>query len=155
MCLNTHQTHEKQQVSRQLGGVSDKIKSTKGCTSYGTHHHCLCCQPAHNFRPSSYSNPKKKKTSLNSPFFLCSNQPNNNNNRIYLVGNKLCTFKTKASKTTNMTSEKKVEVFDSEEALSVSLAKYTTDLSEKFTKQKNSFTVVLSGGSLIKSLRQH
>lgn len=47
----------------------------------------------------------------------------------------------------------KVEVFDSEEDLSVSLAKYTADLADKFSKGKGSFTVVLSGGSLIKSLR--
>ncbi|TYH41059.1 hypothetical protein ES332_D12G290600v1 [Gossypium tomentosum] len=48
----------------------------------------------------------------------------------------------------------KVEVFDSEENLSVSLAKYTADLAAKFSKEKGSFTVVLSGGSLIKSLRK-
>lgn len=54
---------------------------------------------------------------------------------------------------TGKSKEKKVEVFDSEEDLSVSLAKYTADLSEKFTKERSAFTVVLSGGSLIKSLR--
>ncbi|KAE8708610.1 putative 6-phosphogluconolactonase 5 [Hibiscus syriacus] len=48
----------------------------------------------------------------------------------------------------------KVEVFESEEDLSVSLAKYTADLADKFSKEKGSFTVVLSGGSLIKSLRK-
>ncbi|KAE8723927.1 putative 6-phosphogluconolactonase 5 [Hibiscus syriacus] len=48
----------------------------------------------------------------------------------------------------------KVVVFDSEEDLSVSLAKYTADLADKFSKEKGSFTVVLSGGSLIKSLRK-
>nr|XP_043631473.1 probable 6-phosphogluconolactonase 4, chloroplastic [Erigeron canadensis] len=66
-------------------------------------------------------------------------------------------FKTKAAGSTttsaNMT-DKKVHVFDSEEALSVSLAKYTADLSEKYIKEKGSFTVVVSGGSLIKSLRK-
>lgn len=49
--------------------------------------------------------------------------------------------------------KRKVEVFDSEEDLSASLAKYTADLADKFSKEKRSFTVVLSGGSLIKSLR--
>jgi 6-phosphogluconolactonase len=49
--------------------------------------------------------------------------------------------------------KKKVEVFDTEEDLAVSLAKYTADLSEKFSKERGAFTVVLSGGSLIKSLR--
>ncbi|XWS38033.1 hypothetical protein CRYUN_Cryun19dG0096100 [Craigia yunnanensis] len=48
----------------------------------------------------------------------------------------------------------KVEVFDSEEDLSVSLAKHTADLADKFSKEKGTFTVVLSGGSLIKSLRK-
>ncbi|KAL7254371.1 hypothetical protein ACSBR1_008713 [Camellia fascicularis] len=48
----------------------------------------------------------------------------------------------------------KVQVFDSEEALAVSLAKYTADLSDKISKQKAAFTVVLSGGSLIESLRK-
>ncbi|KAF5795476.1 putative 6-phosphogluconolactonase [Helianthus annuus] len=69
---------------------------------------------------------------------------------------KLNCFKTKASSTSaaNMATEKQVQVFDSEEALSVSLAKYTADLSQKFTQQKASFTVVVSGGSLIKSLRK-
>lgn len=49
--------------------------------------------------------------------------------------------------------KRNVLVFDSEEDLSVSLAKYTADLSEKFLKERSAFTVVLSGGSLIKSLR--
>ncbi|RWW17833.1 hypothetical protein GW17_00018218 [Ensete ventricosum] len=44
-------------------------------------------------------------------------------------------------------------VFDSEEELSVSLAKYTAELSEKFVQERGVFTVVLSGGSLVKSLR--
>lgn len=49
--------------------------------------------------------------------------------------------------------KRKVQVFDSEEDLAVSLAKYTADLSAKLGKERGSFTVVLSGGSLIKSLR--
>ncbi|KAF7147912.1 hypothetical protein RHSIM_Rhsim03G0212900 [Rhododendron simsii] len=48
----------------------------------------------------------------------------------------------------------KVQVFDSEEDLAVSLAKHTADLSDKFAKRRGAFTVVLSGGSLIKSLRK-
>ncbi|RRT43015.1 hypothetical protein B296_00037020, partial [Ensete ventricosum] len=44
-------------------------------------------------------------------------------------------------------------VFDSEEELSVSLAKYTAELSAKFVRERGAFTVVLSGGSLIQSLR--
>ncbi|XP_052177698.1 probable 6-phosphogluconolactonase 4, chloroplastic [Diospyros lotus] len=48
----------------------------------------------------------------------------------------------------------KVQVFNSEEDLAVSLAKYTADLSDKFAKERGAFTVVLSGGSLIKSLRK-
>lgn len=53
----------------------------------------------------------------------------------------------------NKNKNKNVQVFDSEEDLAVSLAKYTADLSAKFGKEKGSFTVVLSGGSLIDSLR--
>lgn len=64
----------------------------------------------------------------------------------------------KASSSSSMAAENKnknknVQVFDSEEDLAVSLAKYTADLSAKFGKEKGSFTVVLSGGSLIDSLR--
>lgn len=47
----------------------------------------------------------------------------------------------------------KVKVFDSEEEVTVDLAKYTADISNKITKEKSSFTVVLSGGSLINQLR--
>ncbi|KAK1303893.1 hypothetical protein QJS10_CPB11g00638 [Acorus calamus] len=45
-------------------------------------------------------------------------------------------------------------VFKGEEDLSKSLAKYTADLSEKFVSERGAFTVVLSGGSLIESLRK-
>ena len=47
----------------------------------------------------------------------------------------------------------KVKVFDSEEEVAVDLAKYTVDIPNKITKEKSSFTVVMSGGSLINSLR--
>ncbi|XP_050385629.1 probable 6-phosphogluconolactonase 4, chloroplastic [Argentina anserina] len=50
--------------------------------------------------------------------------------------------------------KKKVEVFDSEEHLATQLAKYTAGLSEKFAGERGAFTVVLSGGSLIKALRK-
>ncbi|XP_022995582.1 probable 6-phosphogluconolactonase 4, chloroplastic [Cucurbita maxima] len=53
---------------------------------------------------------------------------------------------------TDMASEKRV--FDSGEDLAVSLAKYTADLSDHFAKKRGAFTVVLSGGSLIKCLRK-
>ncbi|XP_074583215.1 putative 6-phosphogluconolactonase 4, chloroplastic [Curcuma longa] len=45
-------------------------------------------------------------------------------------------------------------VFDTEEELSVSLAKYAAELSEKFIRERGAFTVVISGGSLVKSLRK-
>ncbi|KAK7320863.1 hypothetical protein VNO77_30748 [Canavalia gladiata] len=48
---------------------------------------------------------------------------------------------------------KKVEVF-SKEHLAVSLAYDVAQLSNKFTKERGAFTVVLSGGSLIKYLRK-
>ncbi|KAF3432762.1 hypothetical protein FNV43_RR23864 [Rhamnella rubrinervis] len=60
----------------------------------------------------------------------------------------------RASSSASMATQKKVEVFDSKEDLAVQLAKYTADLSNKFTKGRGSFTAVLSGGSLIHSLRK-
>ncbi|XP_059667293.1 probable 6-phosphogluconolactonase 4, chloroplastic [Cornus florida] len=48
----------------------------------------------------------------------------------------------------------KVQVFDSEEVVAIHLAKYIADLSDKYVKEKGSFTVVLSGGTLIDSLRK-
>ncbi|MQL87562.1 hypothetical protein Taro_020116 [Colocasia esculenta] len=45
-------------------------------------------------------------------------------------------------------------VFQSEEDLAFSLAKYTAELSEKCAQERGAFSVVLSGGSLIKSLRK-
>nr|XP_009798096.1 PREDICTED: probable 6-phosphogluconolactonase 4, chloroplastic [Nicotiana sylvestris] len=65
-------------------------------------------------------------------------------------------FTTKSSMAGTVTgkSKGKVEVFDSEQQLAVSLAKYIADLSEKFCKERGSFSVVVSGGSLIKSLRK-
>ena len=44
-------------------------------------------------------------------------------------------------------------IFGSEEELSDSLARYTAELSKKFTQERGAFSVVVSGGSLIKSLR--
>ncbi|XP_068331053.1 probable 6-phosphogluconolactonase 2 [Pyrus communis] len=49
---------------------------------------------------------------------------------------------------------KKVEKFQTEEEVAVRLAKYTADLSAKFVKERGAFTVVLSGGSLIYTLRK-
>ncbi|KAL5206261.1 hypothetical protein ABZP36_034470 [Zizania latifolia] len=51
-------------------------------------------------------------------------------------------------------SKKKLLIFDVEEDLAVSLAKYTAELSEKFSGERGAFTVVLSGGSLIEALRK-
>lgn len=50
-------------------------------------------------------------------------------------------------------SGKKLHIFDSEEDLAASLADYTSQLSAKFAAERGAFTVVLSGGSLVKSLR--
>ncbi|KAL5726784.1 6-phosphogluconolactonase [Ranunculus cassubicifolius] len=46
------------------------------------------------------------------------------------------------------------QIFNTEEHLSVALARYTADLSNKFVKEKGLFTVVLSGGTLIDALRK-
>ncbi|KAL0321594.1 UNVERIFIED_CONTAM: putative 6-phosphogluconolactonase 4, chloroplastic [Sesamum calycinum] len=56
-----------------------------------------------------------------------------------------------------MAAKTKTEVlkFDSEEDVAVALAKYTADLSEKYVKQKDSFSVVLSGGTLIDTLSNY
>lgn len=49
--------------------------------------------------------------------------------------------------------KKTILKFDSEEDVGIALAKYTAHLSEKFIKEKGSFSVVLSGGSLIYTMR--
>lgn len=51
-------------------------------------------------------------------------------------------------------SSREVLVFGSEEELAFSLAKYTAELSDKCIRERGAFTVVLSGGSLVKSLRR-
>ncbi|CAI9108880.1 OLC1v1008581C1 [Oldenlandia corymbosa var. corymbosa] len=63
------------------------------------------------------------------------------------------TAKASMAEVSNETSKTK-EVFDSEEELAVVLAEYVSNLSDKFCKDRNAFTVVVSGGSLIKSLRK-
>ncbi|EOA22252.1 hypothetical protein CARUB_v10002841mg [Capsella rubella] len=50
--------------------------------------------------------------------------------------------------------KQRVETYNQEENLAVDLAKFTADLSDKFCKERGAFTVVVSGGSLIKSLRK-
>ncbi|KAL6581583.1 6-phosphogluconolactonase 3, chloroplastic [Orobanche minor] len=64
--------------------------------------------------------------------------------------------KTRASMAEIVTSKSKgkVKVFDTEEDLSASLAKYTADLANVISQERGSFTVVFSGGSLFKSLRK-
>lgn len=47
----------------------------------------------------------------------------------------------------------KVLIFDTEEELSISLAEHTAKLSNQITSHSATFTVVLSGGTLIDSLR--
>ncbi|CAH8342443.1 unnamed protein product [Eruca vesicaria subsp. sativa] len=59
-----------------------------------------------------------------------------------------------ASGTGKEENKKRVEIYDTEENLAIDLAKYTSDLSDKFCKERGAFTVVVSGGSLIKSLRK-
>lgn len=43
--------------------------------------------------------------------------------------------------------------YETEEDVAVGLATYIANLSDKFIKDKDSFTVVLSGGSLISTMR--
>jgi len=47
-----------------------------------------------------------------------------------------------------------VLIFHDEEKVAVDLAKYIADLSAKFIREKNSFSVVLSGGSMIDTMRK-
>ncbi|KAF7830767.1 putative 6-phosphogluconolactonase 4, chloroplastic [Senna tora] len=54
---------------------------------------------------------------------------------------------------TAKSDNKKVEVFEKDD-LAVSLAKYVADLSNKFTKERGAFTLVLSGGSLMDHMRK-
>ncbi|GFP93687.1 probable 6-phosphogluconolactonase 4 chloroplastic [Phtheirospermum japonicum] len=65
-------------------------------------------------------------------------------------------IRTKASMAEIVTpkSKGKVKVFDTEDDLAVSLAKYAADLADKISQERGSFTVVFSGGSLVKSLRK-
>ncbi|OEL31232.1 putative 6-phosphogluconolactonase 4, chloroplastic [Dichanthelium oligosanthes] len=51
-------------------------------------------------------------------------------------------------------SRKKLIIFDAEEDLAESLAKRTAELSARFAAERGAFTVVLSGGSLVKALRK-
>ncbi|KAF0898308.1 hypothetical protein E2562_007160 [Oryza meyeriana var. granulata] len=51
-------------------------------------------------------------------------------------------------------ARKKLLIFDAEEYLAESLAKYTARLSEESAAERGAFTVALSGGSLIKALRK-
>jgi N-methylhydantoinase A len=48
---------------------------------------------------------------------------------------------------------KNLLTFDTEEDVAVALAKYTAELSAKFAAERGAFTVVLSGGTLIETLR--
>ncbi|ESW08480.1 hypothetical protein PHAVU_009G049200 [Phaseolus vulgaris] len=47
-----------------------------------------------------------------------------------------------------------IEIFEGEDLLVDSLAKYVVDLSNKFTSKRGAFTVCLSGGSMIEYLRK-
>ncbi|KAL0304465.1 UNVERIFIED_CONTAM: putative 6-phosphogluconolactonase 4, chloroplastic [Sesamum radiatum] len=78
------------------------------------------------------------------------------NSRLNSGSEKFRCTRTKSSMAETMPpkSRGKVNVFDSEDDLSSSLAKYTADLSNTISQERDSFTVVLSGGSLVKSLRK-
>uniref|UniRef100_A0A0E0AYI3 6-phosphogluconolactonase n=1 Tax=Oryza glumipatula TaxID=40148 RepID=A0A0E0AYI3_9ORYZ len=59
-----------------------------------------------------------------------------------------------AGGTTAAAARKKLLIFDAEEYLAESLAKYTARLSGEAVAERGAFTVALSGGSLIKALRK-
>ncbi|XP_006659657.2 probable 6-phosphogluconolactonase 3, chloroplastic [Oryza brachyantha] len=58
------------------------------------------------------------------------------------------------SRGTAAAARKKLLIFDAEEYLAESLAKYTARLSGESVAERGAFTVALSGGSLIKALRK-
>lgn len=72
---------------------------------------------------------------------------------ISIVVAKLLTPIAKMAFATPQKGKTEVLKFDSEEDVAAALAKYTADLSEKFVKEKGSFSVVLSGGTLIDTMR--
>ncbi|XAR71594.1 6-phosphogluconolactonase [Bertholletia excelsa] len=65
-----------------------------------------------------------------------------------------CRAKSSSMATESETGKGKVQVFDSEDDLVASLAEYTADISDRFSRERGAFTIVISGGSLIKSLRK-
>ena len=52
-------------------------------------------------------------------------------------------------------AKKTILKFDTEDDVAVALAKYTADLSQRFIQEKGSFNVVLSGGTLIDTMRYY
>ncbi|KZV46876.1 putative 6-phosphogluconolactonase 4, chloroplastic-like [Dorcoceras hygrometricum] len=101
--------------------------------------------------PSSSSPRSPHCVPLTSPFLAAKPQFRS----IGLISGNL-RYRTKASMAEIVTpkSKGKVQVFESEEELAVSLAMHTADLCSEISKERDSFTVVLSGGSLVKSLRK-
>ncbi|CAN6480367.1 unnamed protein product [Victoria cruziana] len=55
---------------------------------------------------------------------------------------------------TTAKGETNLLVFNNEEELAANLAEYVSRLSEKFVEERGAFSLVLSGGSLIKTLRK-
>nr|VDC58685.1 unnamed protein product [Brassica rapa] len=100
--------------------------------------------------PRSYTL-SPKKLSCSSPFTASSS--NSSIGRLTNCRRKLSEVRSMATEK-GKEGKKKVEIFDTEENLAVELAKYIADLSDKYCKEKGAFTVVVSGGSLIKSLRK-
>ncbi|KAJ6418896.1 hypothetical protein OIU84_002130 [Salix udensis] len=105
-------------------------------------------------RPFSISITQPPQVSLNSKKPSCSISSAFKISRRTVTTTKASSMASSGITTVDQNNRKVVEVFVTEEELAVSLAKYTADLSDKFAKERGSFTVVVSGGSLIKSLRK-
>ncbi|CDP04709.1 unnamed protein product [Coffea canephora] len=97
----------------------------------------LACQPVV-FKPISCSLGPKEELSVTNLNFK----------------KQLCRAKASMAGVSDEKTQDKVQVFDSEEDLALELAKYVAHLSNQFVRERGAFTVVLSGGSLIKSLRK-
>ncbi|KAI3471250.1 hypothetical protein Pfo_027913 [Paulownia fortunei] len=115
---------------------------------------CRALSPNLRTLPSSFFTRSLPYIPLTSQFFAVKSAFNslrlNSNSSSFRCG------RTKASMAEIVTpkSKGKVKVFDTEEDLAVSLAKYAADLANKVSQERDSFTVVFSGGSLVKSLRK-
>ncbi|KAG5233643.1 6-phosphogluconolactonase [Salix suchowensis] len=93
-------------------------------------------------RPFFISITQPPQVSLNSKKLSCSISSAFNISRRTVTTTKASSMASSGITTVDQNNRKVVEVFDSEEELAVSLAKYTADLSDKFAKERGSFMLL-------------